>query len=385
MIKAFAITDKGIEKTALLELDELIKSKGTSDECVALFECKDYDELMKFCYLSQSIQRAMVLLASFDFATEQDLLSKSRAALKTIKLQEWLSKGSSFKVNCERRGEHKFGSQGIEQEIGEQVLKEAKQQLGFTPDVSMENPDTIFYVFINNNKAYIGIDFVGRDLSKRKYRIFSAPGIINANLAYALARMSNYSRKEKTVELFCKAGVICIEAALYASGKSVNHYSKDFAFKKLKPLIKKDWDAFFKDIDAKAKEDKLDILGLDPLLRNVEASKRNAKLAGIDKLINFSRMDTEWLDTKIDKASVGSIVSKVPCPSKHAKEPDVRKLYKELFYQADFIMKKGGRITLLGENLALLKSMIIPGFKLKKEEEIWAGKQRYEAVIIEKL
>lgn len=384
MIKACAITDKGIEKITLLELDETIKAKGKADECVVVFECKDYDSLLKFCYSSQSIDRALVLFASFDFSSEKDLLSKSEAALKSISLEEWLDKGTSLKVFCERRGEHQFGSQNIEEEIGEQALKVSKQQLGFTPAVSMESPDTILYVFINANKAYIGIDLIGRDLSKRKYRIFSAPGIINAKLAYALVRLSNYSKKEKTIDLFCKAGVVCIEAALYVSSRSINHYSKDFAFKKLKPFIKKDLEAFFKEIDEKSKLKELDITGLDPMLRNIEASKRNAKLAGIDKLINFSRMDTEWLDTKIDKGSVGSIISKVPCPSKHAKESDIRKLYKELFYQAEFVMKKKGRLALLGESLALFKSMITPGFKLVKEDELWAGKQRYEFVMIEK-
>jgi len=47
-------------------------------------------------------------------------------------------------------------------------------------------------------------------------------------------------------------------------------------------------------------------------------------------------------------------------------------------------MKKKGRLALLGESLALFKSMITPGFKLVKEDELWAGKQRYEFVMIEK-
>jgi 23S rRNA G2445 N2-methylase RlmL len=384
MIKACAITDKGIEKITILELEEIIKAKGTAEECVVLFECKDYDELFTFCYKAQSIERVLILLGSFGFKSQEEILSKASESLRKIEFDKWFDEDKSFKVVCERRGEHAFGSQTIEEELGEVIIKHTKQALGFTPDANMEAPDTIIYAFINNNKFYLGIDLTGRDLSKRKYRIFSSPGIINANLAYALVRLSNYAPKEKIIDLLCKAGVVSIEAALYASGRSVNYYSKDFAFKKLKLFNKKDWEDFFKKIDEKCQLKKLDINGFDPLLRNIEASKKNAKLAGVDKIINFSRVDVEWLDTKLEKNSVNCIVSRISCPSKHVKEAEIRKLYKELFYQAEFIVKKGGRLALLCENPSLLKEMIPPAFIIIKEDKLWAGKQKYELVMMKK-
>jgi len=387
MIRGCAITDKGIEKIALLELDEIIKTKGTSEECAVLFECKNYDELFAFCYKAQSIKRVLLLFDCFDFKTQEELVAKAKESLKKIKLSEWFGKEKKFKVECERIGEHGFGSQTIEEAIGEKLIFAAKEKLGFMPSASMKSPDTIFYVFINKSKAYFGIDLAGRDLSKRNYRIFSAPGIINANLACALVRMVGYSleKKQKFVDLFCKSGVVCIELALYAANKSVNYYSKDFAFKKLKPFAGKDWDVFFKKIDEKARAEKLDITGSDPLLRNLEASKKNAKLAGIDKLINFSKIDIEWLDTKFNERSIDLVASRIPCPSKHTRESDARKLYKELFYQAEFIMKKGGRMAFLTENLALLKEMLTKDFKIIQEDELWAGEQRYELVILERV
>jgi len=387
MIPCCAITDKGIEKIALLELDEIIKAKGTSEECVALFECKDYDQLLTFCYKSQSIKRALVLFSSFTFKNHDELISKAAKSLKKIKLKEWFGKENTFMVECERIGEHDFGSQTIEEDVGEKVIEQVKQELGFKPKASMKSPDTRIYVFINNNKAYAGIDFAGRDLSKRNYRIFSAPGIINANLAYALVRLSSYSheKKQKFVDVFCKSGVVGIEAALYAANLSVNYYAKDFAFKKLKPFAKKDWEAFFKSIDAKAKLEKIDITGSDPMLRNLEASKKNAKLAGVDKLINFSKVDIEWLDTKKDEKSVDIVASRIPCPSKRIRELEVRKLYKELFYQLEFVMKKAGKLALLTENTSLLKEMITKDFRLAKEDELWAGEQKYQFALLEKI
>jgi len=386
-MKALAITDKGLEKIALMELDELIKVKGKevkAEEYVIIFNCKSFQDLFKYCYFAQSIERVLLLFEDFEFKDYNDLLAKTQASLKNIDLKEWFNKDKSFKVECKRIGEHRFGSQTLEKELGETIILRVKNELGFMLKASMESPDTIIYVFVNNNKAYVGIDLVGRDLSKRQYRIFSAPGIINANLGYALVRLSSYSPEKRFVDVMCKAGVICIEAALYVSGLSVNYYSKDFAFKKLKPFLKKDWDAFFKKLDSKSKLNKLYILGLDSMLRNVEAAKKNSKLAGIDKIISFSKMDVEWLDTKLDKESIDIIASRIPCPSKHTAESTVKKLYKELFYQAEFVMKKKARMVLLTEKAKLLKEMITKAFKLIKEDELWAGKQRYEVMIIEK-
>jgi 23S rRNA G2445 N2-methylase RlmL len=387
MIPCCAITDKGIEKITLIELDEIIKAKGAVEECIVTFKCKDYDELLTFCYKSQSIKRALVLFDSFNFKNQEELIAKAEQSLQKASLKEWFDKGKSFKVECERIGEHDFGSQTIEEAVGERIIEAVKKMLGFAPKASMKSPDAKVYVFINNNQAYFGIDLIGRDLSKRNYRIFSAPGIINANLAYALVRLSGYApeKKQKFVDVFCKSGVVCIEAALYATNLSVNYYSKDFAFKKLKLFAKEDWGEFFKKIDSKAIIEKFDITGSDPLLRNLEASKKNAKLAGVDKLIKFSKIDIEWLDTKKDENSVDIIASRIPCPSKHAREAEVRKLYKELFYQLEFVMKKAGRMAFLTENANLLKEVLTKDFKVVKEDELWSGEQKYQFVLLEKM
>jgi len=381
MIKACALTDKGIEKVALIELDEIIKVKGVAEERVVIFEPKSEDDLLRFCYKSQSCQRVLLLFDQIVFSDYEDFLKKAEAIIDKLDLKEWLREDSSFRVSCERLGEHDFGSNTAEQEIGGLIIKAAKDKLGFEPAVKLESSELIFYIFVNGERAYLGLDLIGRDLSKRQYRIFSSPGIINANLAYAMVCLSGYKKKERLVDFFCKSGIICIEAALMNSGISISHYNKDFAFKKIRKF-ERDWDEFFKKADAKNSPEPQDILGLDPILRNIEASKKNAKLAGVDKLIIFSKMDLDWLDTKLNEKSVNVVISRIPCPSKHLAESAVKKTYKELFYQAEFFMKKKGRLCLLAESTTLLKEMIDDKFELASEEELWAGKQIYHFVTI---
>jgi 23S rRNA G2445 N2-methylase RlmL len=377
-----AITEKGIEKVTALEINEIIKAEGEVkiEESVVIFDAS-IDDAIKFCYKSQSIDRLMLLFDSFNFKNKEDLLEKAANSIKKEQLAEWFKEDKSFRVSCEKKGYLDFTCQEIEMELGDTVFEKIKALLGFEPKVNLKTPDVMFFVFLAEEQAYLGIDFTGRDLSKRAYRIFTNPGTINAKLAYAMVRLSGYQKKQRMVDIMSKSGLVPIEAALFASGVPVNRYSKDFLFKK---LFDKDWDELFKKIDASAKDEKLDITGLDPILRNLEAAKKNAKLAGIDKLITFTKIDLDWLDIKLDKKSVDLVVSRIQCPSNNVAENTIRKSYKELFYQCEFFMKNKARLCVLSENLNLLKEMMTANFKLVSEDELWSGQQRYEFAVIEK-
>ena len=47
-----------------------------------------------------------------------------------------------------------------------------------------------------------------------------------------------------------------------------------------------------------SKFDKANIFAFDSQFRHIDAAKKNSKIAGINKNINFSRTEIEWLDTK---------------------------------------------------------------------------------------
>jgi 23S rRNA G2445 N2-methylase RlmL len=128
----------------------------------------------------------------------------------------------------------------------------------------------------------------------------------------------------------------------------------------------------------------LQIVGYDPLLRNIEASKKNAKLAGVDKNIGFSKMDLEWLDVKLNESTVDLVISRIPCFSSSLLENAVKKAYKELFHQAEFFLKEKGRLCVLAENLVLFKEIITKDFKIVSEDRLWAGQQEYEFIILER-
>ena len=146
---------------------------------------------------------------------------------------------------------------------------------------------------------------------------------------------------------------------------------------KLKPFKHFNFDKFFNNIDKKISKEKLKIIGYDHSMKFVNYAKKNAKIAGVAKKIHFSRVDVEWLDIKFKKNSVDKIVTDIPVLSKYSDQKAVEKAYKELFYQADYILKKNGAVVILIRDLASIKIFYEEyNFKIIEQMKIYSGKQQ---------
>jgi 23S rRNA G2445 N2-methylase RlmL len=356
-MKALAITIKGIEDVTSLEIKELIKAKIKEKKSTTIiFEPQELIDLCILCYKAQSVSRILYLFDYFDFEKKNDLLLKLTAIIEKIKLSQWFYKESTFRSKCNRYGNHDFSSQEIEQKIGEVIIDKIKKENNHTQKVNLDNPDIIIYIYIYNTTAYFGIDFSGFDLSKREYKLFGHSFSIKGNLAYALLRLSDYKKNQIILDPFSNSGEILIEAALFSSYFPVNYYRKNkFIFRKLKTFKKINFDQFFKKIDDKVKlRKKVYLFGFDDSTYNVNNSQKNAKIAGINNQIKFSKISLEWLDTKFNKNSVDKIITKISPYTKCRNKKDIGKLYQELFYQASYILKQSGLITTVIKNPELI-------------------------------
>ena len=63
------------------------------------------------------------------------------------------------------------------------------------------------------------------------------------------------------------------------------------------------------------------------MFKYVDFLKKNAKIAGVDKHINFSRVELEWLDIKFKKESIDRIITNPPI----SKNANLDKVYNEFF------------------------------------------------------
>jgi putative N6-adenine-specific DNA methylase len=378
-MKALAITHKGIEDIASKEIKEIIGADSKPEESCIIFEPNSLVDLCKLCYSAQSIAKVSLLLKNFRFKDFKEIKKK----IRDLQLNEWIDKDTSFVVRCKRIGEHKFSSQEVEATIGELIVNKEKAR------VSLEDPDTTFFIYIYNGNCYFGIDFSGYDLSKRDYKIFSHSLSLKGTVAYALVRIADYKVGEVLLDPFVYDGTIPIEAALFISKFSPHYYNKQkFAFRKLKQLQDIKFDILFEKIDKESCLDKNSfVYAYSNNFKYIDYSKKNSKIAGINKQINFSKIDVEWLDTKFDKGSVDKVVTLVPQLLRNTSSKEIEKLYREFFYQLEFVLKKDGKVVVITRSAIklLTREAEKNKFKVAERRQIMQGKEVFDVLVFQKL
>jgi len=328
----------GIEEIGIQEIKELVKVKA--EKLLPGRLLFKTDNVKDLNYKTRSLERIYEYLVKFEFKSLEDIKKQVDKIKFTFE--------GTFKVKCARKGEHKFNSQEVAMSIGKVIFDK-----GFKVDV--KNPKFNVLVDIIDNDCIIGIDVSNASLCKRDYRIKTNKQSINACVAYSMLRLADWDKKQVLLDPFCKDGVIVIEAALFGLNIPRGHMSEDF---------------------SKIKREELKIFGFDPMMPNIRSTEINAKLADINKEIKFSKCDLDWLDTKFDKESVDKIITAIFT----SEEKDTIKEFKELFYQADYVLNKKGKLVVATQKKDWLLSQA-KKFKLEKEVKITIGGLDYSVLI----
>jgi len=375
MVKACAITHDGLASFCAEEIMELIGAACTLCRGIVFFEAS-WNDLAVLCYRAQTVSKVLAVLGEWTSREYDAILG----AVERLDIDPAPFKGLTFKLHCERKGDHNFSSQDIAAEAGGII----KQKIA--ADVNLAAPDIPLYLYIHGETCVLGIDCAGIDLSKRDYRIFSHHSTIKSSLAMLLLRIGGYTPDVALLDPFCGSGTIPIEAALYAAKKSPLYYSKDklamlrFAFL--------DSHALRRVLDAQDKKIKAEIAGRifasDVLLHHVKSTQKNAKIAGVHDLIKASRLEVGWLETKHDEESISLIVTNPPIVSKlHEKE--AIKAIEEFYYQAEFILALGGCIVVCTAAPQVHKDLAKKfGLALKNQLQTEQGKLDLDVLVFEK-
>ena len=251
-------------------------------------------------------------------------IKKIEDIIKSIK--KYPIKGK-FRVICERKGEHKFNSFEVQGRLAKHLTT-----LGFEPD--LKKPDTIVFVDIIDDNCLIGI-LLKENLQKRDYRFKLTAENINANLAYALLSLVKCNKKSTIVDPFCRDGVICIEAAR---------------------------------LGAK-------VYGFHTNTRN---ARINSKIAKVN--VDLSNKELDWLDTNFSKKTV-TIISYIPSHSKNKPFDEMDKFVKELFHQAEYVVKD--YIGLIAQKDDLI-SLYSKNFKLVDKRLVNIGESKYNLFVFKR-
>lgn len=374
--KLALFTERGASSYLERELD--LKGIGGARHAfetgVIVEECTP-ETMIRAAYTMQTPHRICMLLSelTIDVAFEETLLA-FETLIGSMELKQYVHKDKSFFVKVHREGSHDFTSVDIAQEIGKFVKAQVKEDLGFVLDTDPKNPDMILYVHIDDDKAYMGIDLLGIDAAKRSYKVFNNPHSIKGPVAISLVLAAGWDTDKTLFDPFTSGGVLAVETALFATGRSLHYYEKKLLCAK-HPIFSELVKGVLETVDNEILAEIAPIYAYDAQLRNINAAKKNAKIAGVDKNIQFSRTELEWVETKHEEKSIDCIATLPVEASKHFAEAKAEKLQKELFEQAAYVLTKNGRIALLCEKPdALIANAQGYGFVVESQTQVYTGK-----------
>jgi 23S rRNA G2445 N2-methylase RlmL len=182
--------------------------------------------------------------------------------------------------------------------VKDAIVDRIKEIKGIRPDTGSDGNKAVIHLYWKEEKADIFIDTSGETLAKHGYRKIPGKAPMLEALACGTIMATGWDKKSPFVVPMCGSGTLAIEAALLATDKSPGLFRMNYSFmhilgyeeevffeerRKLKEKAKKEID--FKIVATDISEDAVDI------------SRRNAKTAGVDHLIDFEVCD--FADTEV--------------------------------------------------------------------------------------
>lgn len=160
------------------------------------------------------------------------------------------------------------------------------------PNSGADYSKTVVHLYWKNEKAEIFLDTSGETLAKHSYRKIPGKAPMLEALASGTIYATKWDRKSHFVNPMCGSGTLAIEAALIATNRAPGLFRMNYGFMH---IMGYDEEVFFAERrrlkDQVIKKIDFKIVASDISEDAVDISRKNAKTAGVDSLIDFQVCD----------------------------------------------------------------------------------------------
>ncbi len=294
----------------------------------------------RFCLWSRTATRVLMGLYEDEDILDADELYE---ASKQIPWEEWVNPEITFSVtetvkNCPYMKNSHFAAIRLKDAIVDRIREKFD---GERPLVDTENSDVVFHLHIDGDKVAWYVDFSGRGLHRRGYRVAQTDAVLSEYLTCSVIYRSEWRKSlEKGEEVpmlldpFCGSGTIVIEAALWAADRAPGLVTnRKFNFLNL-PIH--DPDIYEEVVDEaleraeKASSRNIVIHAWDNDPKAVAISKKHAELAQVDHLINFQVKDFRTITEADVPRGMGYIITDPPYGLRMESDTGLEVLYRQM-------------------------------------------------------
>lgn len=253
--------------------------------------------------------------------------------------------------------------------VKDAIVDRLKEKKGIRPDSGSEANKAVVHLYWKDAEATVFMDTSGETLAKHGYRKIPGKAPMLEALASGVIYATQWDKKSPFINPMCGSGTLAIEAALIATNRAPGLYRMNYGFMHImgyneevffaeRRILK---DQVIKNIDLK-------IVASDISEDAVEVTRKNAKTAGVDTLIDFQVCDFEV--TPIPEGGKGIVVFNPEYGERLGVHSKLELTYKRM---GDFMKKecKGFTGYIFTGNPDLAKKI---GLKASKKIEFYNGK-----------
>jgi putative N6-adenine-specific DNA methylase len=246
------------------------------------------EDTLRLNLLIRTGQRVLFLLESFNSKTPDELYKKA----SRISWEDYIPEDSYFSVTSSVHNPTIKDSRYPNVKCKDAVVDRIKEKRGCRPDTGPERDRVVIHLYWKSNLCQVFLDTSGEPLSKRGYRMNPLKAPMQETLAAAVVLASGWMGNENIINPMCGSGTLAIEAALIALGRAPGLLRSNYGFMHLKGFDESSWKVLRRKIRADAKDRFIGrIIATDVSQQAVEAAKKNAMTAGVERFIEFGVCD----------------------------------------------------------------------------------------------
>jgi len=343
-----ASAPEGLEKCLAEEILNLGGFNINTYKRFINFEC-DFETFYRVHFYSRLAFRFYREIASFTCCDKQSLYEGVRESFDWL---NWLHFDKTFNVQVTGRTSSLSHTHFTALEVKNSITDLQTAVWNQRSNISLDNPDFIIHLHLNNNKAILSLQSSLESLHKRGYRPAIGNAPLKENLASGLINMTQWNGKVPLIDFMCGSGTFLIEAVNQFLGVPIN-IDQAYLFE--------NWLDFKKDIylneKNKAKNkiinyEKLPtIIGCEINKKVFEQANVNISLAGLENYIEL--INNDFLALQLN-CKPGIVICNPPYGKKLGDENELISLYEQMgiFLKNNF---SGWEFWLLSGNPKLTK------------------------------
>jgi putative N6-adenine-specific DNA methylase len=247
-----------------------------------------FEDTLKLNLYLRTGQRVLFLIEGFKAADGEELYRR----LSRVPWEEYLSADQYLCVTSSVDNPTIRDTRYANVKAKDAIVDRLREKTGRRPDSGPERTGAVVDLFWRGESCRVYFDTSGESLSHRGYRKIPLQAPMQETLAAAVLLAVGWRGKGNLINPMCGSGTLAIEGALIAAGRPPGSLRDNYGFMHIQGYDRKLWLDLLYHGQARSQEgESVRIIATDVSPKAVEAARKNAAAAGMEKRIEFAVCD----------------------------------------------------------------------------------------------